>query len=194
MTTQKRIIDSEIIALDDIEDVTDVTEITDVTDVATVQELLREKLEQVAQELQDSAYDSKSLGKLGESYATLRLMQRGWHVLDTNWHAHHGELDIVMLTPEQTVVFVEVKTRRTTQYGTPLEAITRQKRSKLRETGMQWIKEFGKNIPHYRIRFDAVSILIINKHTYPDSAYELQAREEIENNQPIQFIHVPGAF
>ena len=194
MITQKRIIDSEIIALDDIEAVTDVTDVTDIEDVATVQELLREKLEQVAQELQDSTYDSKSLGKLGENYATLRLMQQGWHVLDTNWHAHHGELDIVMLTPEQTVVFVEVKTRRTTQYGTPLEAITRQKRNKLRETGMQWIKEFGKNIPHYRIRFDAVTILIINKHTYPDAAYEQQAREEIENNQPIQFIHIPGAF
>ena len=43
--------------------------------------------------------DSKKIGALGESYATLKLMQKGWILLDRNWHCRFGELDIVMITP-----------------------------------------------------------------------------------------------
>lgn len=182
MITQKHIIDDEIISLEDIDD------------AGTAQLLQQEKFEQVSKELQDESLDSKDLGKLGETYAALKLMQQGWHLIDRNWHSRQGELDLVMITPEQKLVFVEVKTRRSVQYGTPLEAITKEKQSKLHTAGMQWLEKFGNDIPHYRIRFDAVSILVINKYTYTDSAYELQALEENGNNSPIQFIHVQGAF
>ena len=182
MITQKHIIDDEIISLDEIDN------------AETAQVFLQEKLEQVSNELQDDYLESKELGKLGETYAALRLMQKGWHVIDRNWHCRNGEIDLVMITPEKKLVFVEVKTRRSLRCGTPLESITQEKRSKLRTTGMKWVEEFGRDIPHYRIRFDAVSILIINKYTYPDSAYELQALKETEDNSPIQFTHIQGAF
>ncbi|EIK85172.1 hypothetical protein CGSMWGv00703Dmash_03874 [Gardnerella greenwoodii 00703Dmash] len=182
MAIKKQIIDNEIIPMEYIED------------YETAQELLHSKLEQVSQDLQSDSVDSKELGKLGETYAALRLMQQGWHVIDRNWHSRQGELDLVMITPEQKLVFVEVKTRRSVQYGTPLEAINQDKRSKLRKAGMQWIEKFGTDIPRYRIRFDAVSILVINKYTYSDSACMIQALEEIDNNSNIQFTHIPGAF
>lgn len=182
MAIKKQIIDNEIIPMEYIED------------YETAQELLHSKLEQVSQDLQSDSVDSKELGKLGETYATLRLMQQGWHVIDRNWHSRQGELDLVMITPEQKLVFVEVKTRRSVQYGTPLEAINQDKRNKLRKAGMQWIEKFGTDIPRYRIRFDAVSILVINKYTYSDSACMIQALEEIDNNSNIQFTHIPGAF
>lgn len=182
MAIKKQIIDNEIIPMEYIED------------YETAQELLHSKLEQVSQDLQSDSVDSKELGKLGETYAALRLMQQGWHVIDRNWHSRQGELDLVMITPEQKLVFVEVKTRRCVQYGTPLEAINQDKRSKLRKSGMQWIEKFGTDIPRYRIRFDAVSILVINKYTYSDSACMIQALEEIDNNSNIQFTHIPGAF
>lgn len=182
MAIKKQIIDNEIIPMEYIED------------YETAQELLHSKLEQVSQDLQSDSVDSKELGKLGEAYAALRLMQQGWHVIDRNWHSRQGELDLVMITPEQKLVFVEVKTRRSVQYGTPLEAINQDKRNKLRKAGMQWIEKFGTDIPRYRIRFDAVSILVINKYTYSDSACMIQALEEIDNNSNIQFTHIPGAF
>ncbi|MDF0753273.1 YraN family protein [Gardnerella sp. c31Ua_26] len=182
MAIKKQIIDNEIIPMEYIED------------YETAQELLHSKLEQVSQDLQSDSVDSKELGKLGETYAALRLMQQGWHVIDRNWHSRQGELDLVMITPEQKLVFVEVKTRRSVQYGTPLEAINQDKRNKLRKAGMQWIEKFGTDIPRYRIRFDAVSILVINKYTYSDSACMIQALEEIDNNSNIQFTHIPGAF
>lgn len=182
MAIKKQIIDNEIIPMEYIED------------YETAQELLHSKLEQVSQDLQSDSVDSKELGKLGETYAALRLMQQGWHVIDRNWHSRQGELDLVMITPEQKLVFVEVKTRRSVQYGTPLEAINQDKRNKLRKAGTQWIEKFGTDIPRYRIRFDAVSILVINKYTYSDSACMIQALEEIDNNSNIQFTHIPGAF
>lgn len=182
MAIKKQIIDNEIIPMEYIED------------YETAQELLHSKLEQVSQDLQSDSVDSKELGKLGETYAALRLMQQGWLVIDRNWHSRQGELDLVMITPEQKLVFVEVKTRRSVQYGTPLEAINQDKRNKLRKAGMQWIEKFGTDIPGYRIRFDAVSILVINKYTYSDSACMIQALEEIDNNSNIQFTHIPGAF
>lgn len=182
MAIKKQIIDNEIIPMEYIED------------YETAQELLHSKLEQVSQDLQSDSVDSKELGKLGETYAALRLMQQGWHVIDRNWHSRQGELDLVMITPEQKLVFVEVKTRRSVRCGTPLEAINQDKRNKLRRAGMQWIEKFGTDIPRYRIRFDAVSILVINKYTYSDSACMIQALEEIDNNSNIQFTHIPGAF
>ncbi|RFT30096.1 endonuclease, partial [Bifidobacteriaceae bacterium VN003] len=68
MITQKHIIDDEIISLDEIDD------------AETAQVFLQEKLEQVSNELQDDSLESKELGKLGETYAALRLIQKGWHV------------------------------------------------------------------------------------------------------------------
>lgn len=64
MITQKHIIDDEIISLDEIDN------------AETAQVFLQEKLEQVSNELQDDSLESKELGKLGETYAALRLMQK----------------------------------------------------------------------------------------------------------------------
>lgn len=49
----------------------------------------------------------KQFGALGEQYAAAWLEEHGWTTLSRNWHTRYGELDIVMLNPEYTVVFVE---------------------------------------------------------------------------------------
>lgn len=108
--------------------------------------------------------DSKKIGALGESYATLKLMQKGWILLDRNWHCRFGELDIVMITPKKILVFVEVKTRRSIKCGTPMEAITYKKCVKTRKTAMKWLQENGSKICHYITRFDAISITIATKN------------------------------
>ena len=61
----------------------------------------------------------KQFGALGEQYAAAWLEEHGWTTLSRNWHTRYGELDIVMLNPEYTVVFVEVKSRRSMHYGYP---------------------------------------------------------------------------
>jgi putative endonuclease len=62
------------------------------------------------------------LGEAGERYATDYLIKNGYKILDRNWRIRGGEIDIVALY-KSTLVFVEVKTRTSTSYGTPEESI-----------------------------------------------------------------------
>ncbi|WEV42478.1 YraN family protein [Bifidobacterium sp. ESL0682] len=117
---------------------------------------------------------NKQLGAIGEQYAAAWLTQLGWRVLTRNWRTRFGELDIIMMTPEHIVVFVEVKTRRTQRYGTPQEAITAHKQANLHHAAALWLAGPGKSIRRTGIRFDAMSILL-------------------EGNRP-KVQHIPGAF
>ena len=68
--------------------------------------------ERIAATMGDRNLTPKQFGALGEQYAAAWLEEHGWTTLSRNWHTRYGELDIVMLNPEYTVVFVEVKSRR----------------------------------------------------------------------------------
>ena len=72
-----------------------------------------------------------ALGREGEQVAAEYLERAGLRVLDRNWRCAEGEIDIVA-AERQVMVVCEVKTRSSTRYGTPLEAITRSKRARLR--------------------------------------------------------------
>lgn len=64
------------------------------------------------------------LGKLGEDIATRYLSKQGYKVVERNFRIRNGEIDIIALDPtNQTLVFIEVKTRDSTQFGSPFEAI-----------------------------------------------------------------------
>ncbi len=101
-----------------------------------------------------------ALGVWGERFARGWLEQRGWSFLDANWQTRYGELDLVMLDPARTLVFVEVKTRRTTRYGTPQEAVTAHKRLALRRAGAQWLLDPSHRIRHAGVRFDVVALTV----------------------------------
>ena len=88
--------------------------------------------ERIAATMGDRNLTPKQFGALGEQYAAAWLEEHGWTTLSRNWHTRYGELDIVMLNPEYTVVFVEVKSRRSMHYGYPQEAITPAKQHNLR--------------------------------------------------------------
>lgn len=101
--------------------------------------------------------DSRTtLGRQGEDIAAGHLRERGFEILDRNWHCTVGELDIVAKR-DRGFVFVEVKTRRSTRFGHPLEAITPEKALRLRVLARAWMREHGVSGP---IRIDAVGILL----------------------------------
>lgn len=75
--------------------------------------------EHIAAAMGDRNLSPKQFGALGERYAAVWLEKKGWTTLSHNWRTRYGELDLVMLNDEHTVVFVEVKSRRTIQYGCP---------------------------------------------------------------------------
>ena len=67
-----------------------------------------------------------ALGRYGEDVAARHLIEQGIVVLERNWRCDAGEIDIVG-RDGQVLVICEVKTRRGTGYGTPIEAVTPRK-------------------------------------------------------------------
>ena len=94
-----------------------------------------------------------ALGKSGEQAAAEYLEAHGFRVLDRNWRSADGEIDIVAVE-RQVFVVCEVKSRTSTRYGTPLEAVGRAKRARLRRLAVQWLNAHG-------IRFDEVRIDVV---------------------------------
>ena len=96
------------------------------------------------------------LGRDGEQAAVNYLEGCGFRILDRNWRYAEGEIDIVAVD-RHTFVVCEVKTRSGTRYGTPLEAISRAKRSRLRKLAVRWLTAHGVRFD--QIRIDVVGLL-----------------------------------
>lgn len=103
------------------------------------------------------------MGGHGEDLAVALLLSKGLEILDRNWRCPIGELDIVAFEtgPDRrsTVVFCEVKTRRGLGYGTPLEAITRDKLRKLRHLSARWLLDAGVHADE--VRLDAIGVVLL---------------------------------
>jgi putative endonuclease len=98
-----------------------------------------------------------AVGKYGEDLAARHFVGAGLTVLARNWRCAAGEIDIVA-RDGNVLVIAEVKTRRTTAYGTPAQAITRHKADKLRELALMWLREHPAG--GAGVRFDVVSVLL----------------------------------
>jgi putative endonuclease len=96
------------------------------------------------------------LGKDGEQAAADYLTGCGFRILDRNWRCAGGELDIVAVERHVFVV-CEVKTRSGTGYGTPLEAVGKQKQRRLRGLAVAWLTAHG--IRFEQIRVDVVGLV-----------------------------------
>jgi putative endonuclease len=93
------------------------------------------------------------LGRSGEQAAADYLEQAGLRILDRNWRCADGEIDIVA-AERHVLVICEVKSRTSVRYGSPLEAVGRAKRARLRRLAVQWINAHG-------VRFDQVRIDVV---------------------------------
>jgi len=93
------------------------------------------------------------LGRAGEQAAVSYLEGCGFRILDRNWRSADGEIDIVAVE-RHTLVVCEVKTRSGTRFGTPLDAVGRAKRTRLRRLAAQWLAAHG-------IRFDQIRIDVL---------------------------------
>lgn len=98
------------------------------------------------------------LGRRGERIAERALAARGYEILDRNWRCPDGEIDLVALDGE-ALVFIEVKTRSSTRYGHPFEAITPGKLSRLRRLAAAWLVARGPVRGARRLRIDAIGVL-----------------------------------
>jgi putative endonuclease len=100
-------------------------------------------------------------GKRGEDAAVAYLKKEGFQILDRNFRIRGGEIDIVAIDAtdgEAVLAFIEVKTRSSSEFGTPLEAITPWKIRALIKTA-QFYKLKHPRLPEL-MRIDAVAVLI----------------------------------
>ena len=99
----------------------------------------------------------KNIGYYGERVAAKALMKRGYRLLEHNYTIRGGELDLI-LEKGNELVFVEVKTRRNTHFGSPLESITPQKQRHLRRAAEVYLCSLPD--ADRDIRFFAVAVIL----------------------------------
>jgi putative endonuclease len=97
----------------------------------------------------------RRLGKAGEDAVARWYEAAGYEVLDRNWRCRDGELDLIVCRGD-TLGFCEVKTRGSSRFGAPVEAVTLTKQRRLRKLAMRWLAEHEA---HRRtLRFDVASV------------------------------------
>lgn len=107
-------------------------------------------------------HDRKELGKWGEARAEQFLREKGFHLIARNWRTRGGEIDLIGMAGG-TLVFVEVRTRTSTMYGTPSESVDWRKQKKLRQLSLAFLQQYEKPVASFR--FDVVSILVHSGNT-----------------------------
>ncbi len=101
-----------------------------------------------------------SLGRLGEDVARKYLEMRGWHILEINYKCHLGEIDLIVLqpAPQPILVFVEVKTRRSSYHGHPAASVDLRKQKRLFQVANSYM-EYYQSATEPQCRFDVIEVI-----------------------------------
>lgn len=102
----------------------------------------------------------RETGILGEKLAQNFLKKQGYRILETNYRCPHGEIDIVA-RHRDFLVFIEVRTKKSLDFGSPEESITPVKKERLRATALHYRQAHNDIPPLWRI--DAVAIELDQK-------------------------------
>ncbi len=113
----------------------------------------------------------QTTGKLGEDIALNYLSQKGYRLITSNFHSRFGEIDLI-LKDKGTLVFVEVKARYDTSYGTPQEAVTPWKIKKIIKTA-QYFSLLHPELPK-ALRIDVIALQL-------SPSGEVASLEHLEN-------------
>lgn len=102
-------------------------------------------------------YFKTEIGKMGEDIAMQYLMENDYKIIDQNFRCRQGEIDIVA-TDGKELVFIEVKTRTSNQYGEPCEAVNATKLKHILRVAEYYI--YIKKIKNTYIRIDVIEVMI----------------------------------
>lgn len=101
--------------------------------------------------------NNKTKGAIGESLACEYIEKKGFSILAKNWRfSRVGEIDIIA-KDKNTLVFIEVKTRTTTSFGHPIEAVDSRKISQMKTVASLYLAETKEDFKS--VRFDAIAVL-----------------------------------
>lgn len=100
-------------------------------------------------------YFKQEFGKEGEDYATKCLEEKGYRIIERNFSCRRGEIDIIAFKNQQ-MVFVEIKSRTSTKYGLPSEAVTKKKLNHLLKAAEYYL--IVRKIKNIDIRIDVIEV------------------------------------
>ena len=98
-----------------------------------------------------------AVGRFGEDLAAAHFVAAGWQIIERNWRCTDGEIDLIAVDGS-TLVFVEVKTRSTTAFGDPAEAVDQAKAARVRRLATRWLAE-NRARSWRELRFDVVAVV-----------------------------------
>jgi putative endonuclease len=104
--------------------------------------------------------NQRAKGKAGEDIACDFLIKHGYKIITRNFQFGHGEIDIIAQEGNE-IVFVEVKARKSLEYGDPETAITKKKISQISKVATAYLVQ--NNITEQTSRIDAIAILLQNE-------------------------------
>jgi len=96
------------------------------------------------------------LGQKGEALAEEFLIDQGYRIVERNFKNKLGEIDIIA-QDDETLCFVEVRTRTSVWHGHPFESVTKSKQRKLTQVALSYMKY--KNLTEIHARFDCIAII-----------------------------------
>lgn len=102
-------------------------------------------------------YYKQETGKFGEDKATQYLIKKGYKILGKNFRCYFGEIDIIAKdVATNEIVFVEVKTRCNNKYGTPAEAVDKNKRKHIFKTAKYFL--YIHKLEDVFVRIDVIEV------------------------------------
>jgi len=99
--------------------------------------------------------DYKKLGGFGEREAARYFRKKGYRIITKNFTCRYGEIDLIA-EKSTILVFAEVKTRQTNNYGAPAEAVGYRKQEKIKLVAQEFLLTYDKDTD---IRFDVIEVM-----------------------------------
>ena len=119
--------------------------------------------------------NSRSTGKKGEALAAQYLQDQAFRILSTNYHCLYGEIDIIA-QKNTKLHFVEVKTRKSTSFGTQVEAYTPKKQQKVLRAIWHYLDEhYPENTFRPYFQIDLIAIMLDSNNEIKDLQYYANA-------------------
>ncbi|MGV8058681.1 MAG: YraN family protein [Smithellaceae bacterium] len=102
-----------------------------------------------------------STGKYGEQIAVAYLRKNGYRICETNFRCPLGEIDIIAREKTNELVFIEVKTRKSSQLGYPEQAVGTRKQQKLSQLALWYLQK--NKLTNSDARFDVIAITLLSE-------------------------------
>ncbi len=101
--------------------------------------------------------ENATIGRYGEELAVTWLKKKGYTIIVRNYRKPFGEVDIIA-RDRNCLVFIEVKTRRSRQFGIPAEAVNFKKQQQISKVASEYLSRTGKL--DNQCRFDIISVVL----------------------------------